>query len=433
MISAGWKHSCGIRTDATAVCWGDNTYGQTDTPTGKFTTITTSSQHSCGIRTDHTAVCWGNNNGPGTFDEESLEWVASYAGQADAPPGKFTTITTGSDHSCGIRTDHTAVCWGDNTYGQTDTPTGKFTTITTGSDHSCGIRTDHTAVCWGNNNGPGTFDEESLEWVASYAGQADAPPGKFTTITTGSDHSCGIRTDHTAVCWGNNDNWQVDVPSGNKFTTIATGANNYSCGIRADATAACWGGGVGGLTGDAPPGKFTTITTGSFVSCGIRTDGTLVCWGDNPYGQPDAPTGKFTTITPKRNHSCGIRTDGAVVCWGINTWGKRMHPQASSPPSPPARITRAESEQTAPRSAGATTRRADGCAIRQVHHHHHSKLPFVRDPNRRNRGLLGFQLPGPGGCALGQVHHHLHQLEHSCGIRIDGAGVCWGGWRYVRF
>ena len=55
------------------------------------------------------------------------------------------------------------------------------------SGHSCGIRADSTAVCWGNNDSDG---------------QADAPAGRFTAISVGSGHSCGIRADSTAVCWG---------------------------------------------------------------------------------------------------------------------------------------------------------------------------------------------------------------------------------------
>ena len=33
----------------------------------------------------------------------------------------------------------------------TSTPTGEFTAIAAGFAHSCGIRTDKTATCWGNN------------------------------------------------------------------------------------------------------------------------------------------------------------------------------------------------------------------------------------------------------------------------------------------
>ena len=143
-----------------------------------FTAITAGENHSCGIRADNTAQCWGKNN----------------SGKADAPPGQFTAITAGGAHSCGIRADNTAQCWGDNESGRADAPPGQFTAITAGGAHSCGIRADNTAQCWGYND----------------YGQADAPPGQFTAITAGKRHSCGIRADNTAQCW----NWTTNLPSG---------------------------------------------------------------------------------------------------------------------------------------------------------------------------------------------------------------------------
>ena len=44
--------TCGLRTDDTITCWGLDTFGQTDAPTGSFTTVTAGGEHSCGLRTD---------------------------------------------------------------------------------------------------------------------------------------------------------------------------------------------------------------------------------------------------------------------------------------------------------------------------------------------------------------------------------------------
>ena len=217
------------------------------------------------------------------------------------PQGAFTAITAGDEHSCGIRTDGTAQCWGPNNYdGQADAPQGVFTAITTGGSHSCGLRTDGTAQCWGNNND----------------GQADAPSGAFSAITAGYEHSCGLRTDGTAQCWGSNRYGQTDALSG-VFTAITAGTW-HSCGLRSDGTAQCWGFNFFGQT-DAPSGVFTAITAGTRHSCGLRTDGTAQCWGFNFFGQTDAPSGVFTAITAGTRHSCGLRTDGTAQCWDWTT------------------------------------------------------------------------------------------------------------------
>ena len=57
-VSAGSHHSCGLRTDGTIACWGENTWGQVDAPAGTFTVIAAGWQHSCGLRTDGTIRCW---------------------------------------------------------------------------------------------------------------------------------------------------------------------------------------------------------------------------------------------------------------------------------------------------------------------------------------------------------------------------------------
>jgi len=64
-ISTGDSHTCGVRTDRSLWCWGDNDYGalglgdRTDrrVPTRVGTDldwvkISTGGQHTCGVRTD---------------------------------------------------------------------------------------------------------------------------------------------------------------------------------------------------------------------------------------------------------------------------------------------------------------------------------------------------------------------------------------------
>ena len=168
----------------------------------------------------------------------------------------------------------------------------------------------------------------------------EAPPDDrqgsiYTPIAAGTLHSCGIRTDGSVLCWGNN-GWGEAMPPSGSFTTIAAGGH-HSCGIRTDGSVACWGSnGWGEAT--PPVESFTTIAVSSGHSCGIRTDGSVLCWGSNIYGRETAPSGSFTAIASGNHHSCGIRTDGSVLCWGSNYYGEATPPSGSfqtSRPHPP--------------------------------------------------------------------------------------------------
>ena len=254
----------------------------TSAPDGKFTAISTGRFHSCGIRADGTVACWGLNR----------------FGRADAPDGEFTAVSAGGGDSCAIRGNQTVVCWGY----RTDAPDGKFTAISTGSSHSCAIRADRTIACWGDN------------WL----GEATAPDGQFTNIAAGGNHSCGIRADRTVACWGDNKDGQTDAPEG-QFTDIAAGVF-HSCAIRADQTVACWGVKRNGRA-DALEGQFTDIAAGRVHSCAIRANRTIACWGDDKDGQTDPPEGQFTTVSASYDYSCAIRADRTIACWGNNEDG----------------------------------------------------------------------------------------------------------------
>ncbi|MEA2591211.1 MAG: hypothetical protein QOD62_1042, partial [Actinomycetota bacterium] len=124
--------------------WGATTTsaspsGDRETVAGGWTrgeVISSGLYHTCALKSDGTATCWGLNG----------------SGQATAPGGTFVSISSGGSHTCAIHSDGTVACWGDNTYGQSTPPAGTFTAITTGGSHSCGIKTDGSAACWGSNS-----------------------------------------------------------------------------------------------------------------------------------------------------------------------------------------------------------------------------------------------------------------------------------------
>ena len=253
-LSAGFIHTCGLRSDDSAVCWGDNVYGRTTLPSDeKFISISAGGEHTCGLRSDGAAVCWGNNK----------------HGGASAPFNeKFISISAGDWYTCGLRSDGAAVCWGKNEHGQASPPSDeKFISISSGAVHACGLRSDGSAMCWGWN----------------YYGQTSPSVGSFTAISAGWGHICGLRSDGAAVCWGKNEDSQAS-PSAGSFTAISAGWN-HTCGLRSDGAAVCWGDNGYGQA-SAPPGKrFTAISAGGYHTCGLQADSLVVCWGSNEYGQ----------------------------------------------------------------------------------------------------------------------------------------------------
>ena len=68
--------------------------------------------------------------------------------------------------------------------------------------------------------------EPSPAGARNYHGETDAPEGTFTAVTAGSAHSCGLRTDGTITCWGNNSHAQTDPPPGGRPFTALTGGWN---------------------------------------------------------------------------------------------------------------------------------------------------------------------------------------------------------------
>ena len=175
-------------------------------------------------------------------------------------------------------------------------------------------------------------------------------PATFKTVTAGTDHSCGLRSDDTITCWGSNNYGESDAPSGT-FKTVFVGGGS-SCAIRSDDTVTCWGFIAPGPA-DLLSGTFKTVTFGSASSCAIRSDDTIICWGYIEGWQSDAPLGTFKTVTAGHEHSCGLRSDDTIVCWGY--------------------------------IEGVAVR----CAVGHVQDRHSGRLAFVRLAQRRHHRLLG--------------------------------------------
>ena len=108
----------------------------------------------------------------------------------------------GSDHTCALRADGSPVCWGNSDYGQATPPEGeRFATVSSGANHTCALRADGAAVCWGAALGD-KYTSYGYTTVVGW-GQSEPPEGeRFSSISSGASHTCGLRLDGTVLCWG---------------------------------------------------------------------------------------------------------------------------------------------------------------------------------------------------------------------------------------
>ena len=155
------------------------------------------------------------------------------------------------------------------------------------------------------------------------------PTQTFAAISSGYFHTCGLREDGSAVCWGDDELGQARPPEGETLAAVSSGWA-HTCGLREDGSAVCWGGARNGAASPPEGETFAAVSSGGYHTCGLRKDDVAVCWGNDEFGQASPPEGEiFAAVSSGGAHTCGLREDGAVVCWGRDSvWDEG---QASQP------------------------------------------------------------------------------------------------------
>ncbi len=297
-LAMGSRYACAFDA-GTITCWGDNTYGQKNTPVPPvgltYTQITTGNFDTCAILSDGTVDCWGRN----AF------------GQNTVPAGTFTKINAGFANVCGLRPDQTITCWGRNLEGENIVPPGTYTDVTVGTFHVCAMRTDNVPVCWGNNAGGRVRPVINMPTTN---GTGNPPP----PIVVGTPYSYQIATSFVAPAYA----WSVvkgSLPPGITLTPggllsgTATGSGRYNFTVRAS-------------NGYAPTITRTFTTNGPVVfqqSTGTWSvqGGATVSWGTSgDIGVPGDYNGDSLTDFAVFRPSTGTWyvNSGPTVQWGTN-------------------------------------------------------------------------------------------------------------------
>jgi alpha-tubulin suppressor-like RCC1 family protein len=347
----------------------------------KFQQVVAGVLHSCGILTDGTAYCWGNNQ-KGQLGDGSLKdrtYPVPVGGSV-----KFTQLVGGLAHTCGLSSAGAAYCWGLNLNGQlgdqthTDRTTPSpvagsltFVSLAAGGSYTCGITADGTAYCWGWNAASQLGDSGTADQSAPKAVSGGL---KFASLSGKAFHTCGVTLAGAAYCWGQNDYGQLGtgdnvssstpaaVAGGLVFASVEVGYH-HTCGVTPGGEGFCWGRNHAGQLGAGDslvgqdqltpqpvvvPALWTMISAGAYFTCGVEGsgEGAAYCWGLNQSGQlgaasastcldensiasycsvtPLAVSGglSFSVVSASTQHVCGLTTGGVAYCWGLDTYGE---------------------------------------------------------------------------------------------------------------
>lgn len=431
-LTIGAHHTCGIRQDGTAMCWGDNWYGEARPLPGSFIELSAGFGHACGLRGDGGVDCWGAGYTPVPSEPMPGEPEPPMPPPSPIPAGRFTAISSAISTTCGLRArsvpweypEGNVACWSASGWQLPAPPQGDFVALSVGNEFTCALRANGKPVCWGYINPEQVPAEDT-----------------FIAISTGAHHACGLHADGSARCWG--DNWAGQAtPPADLFTAISAGAFN-TCGLRPDGTALCWGENGSGQS-SPPPDRFTAITVGESHACGLRPDGHVACWGNvnwNSYPEPPSP---YTPppLPPQDTvfgmgqlaagdwHDCQVNAQGELACWG-------GFPQE---PEPMVRFGALSSgwDATCARDGQGQLRCYGANDMMRI------DLPF--EPLREfdlgyEHGCGVAALDGSPRCwgretdgktlpptpPLGPLFRNTSAgLMHSCGVTADGGGQCWG-------
>ena len=371
-ISSGSHHNCALKSDGTVSCWGHGGDGQlgngsnagknhpvrvisgqgSSDPLSSIVQVNSGSYYNCALKSDGTVNCWGSSYdgqlGDGTYTSKNYP-VRVISGQGSSDPlSSIVQLGSGAGHICALKSDGTVNCWGNGDDGRlgdgtvdgktypvgvisgqdSSNPLNSIVQVSSGSAHTCALKSDGTVNCWGSGSygqlGDGTVVGKTYP-VVVISGQGSSNPLRdIVQVSSGAAHTCALKSDGTVNCWGNGNlgrlgdgtstskNYPVEVISGQDsshplrdIVQVSSGAN-YTCALKSDGTVSCWGNGNNGKLGDG------TSTNKHYPVEVISGEGN------------SAPLNNVVQITSMINagQTCAQVLTGEVKCWGEGRNGK---------------------------------------------------------------------------------------------------------------
>nr|MBP9743488.1 hypothetical protein [Burkholderiales bacterium] len=360
-IQSGLNSFCGLDTNGTIYCWGNNGSGQVGNGTYKneshptavsnpnniiFKSLIGFNYNFCATDENNNLYCWGSGNsgqnGNGNSKNESApSKVQLPIDSTTHTPITFTSVAIGGNSICGIGSNKHVYCWGNNQYGQIGDGTNTNASIPTqivmadstaesetftqvdinyySNGSTCAVASSGNLYCWGGGVhgalGNGTTSNVNKATLVTMPANGD----KFKSIIGMGNGNCALTTTNTAYCWGYNNSGE--------------GGNGISYSDFLVPTAV--------LMPTSESGEsetFATMTTSVNTACAISTLGTAYCWGYGWTGQRgDGATSNLNvpvksqlanqTLSISSSYYqnstlCAIDINHQVYCWGAGNYGQ---------------------------------------------------------------------------------------------------------------
>lgn len=302
-ITAGENHACALLKTGRAVCWGDNTFGQSGNPSLQGLMLKTIMENertpkpfqgiqeiaaggnsTCLVAKDFRGVyCFGERYGAKkkhNWLPEPVELAGSIGNLS-----QVKQIGVGREFGCALGKSSQVYCWGRNDLNQLGS----------------------------QNNMPGVTKATQVQISFPIQG----PLNKVEQLTVGEYHACGLhRDEQTLFCWGDNRYGQLGNTSLRGLPEqVALGSNNLTlkgvrkavagvdrtCIISSRDEVFCWGNGEDGILGSEKVSSpypvraldekgemldsTLDISLGYDHSCTLDAEKKLYCFGRNSSGQ----------------------------------------------------------------------------------------------------------------------------------------------------